>query len=106
MIAVVTASGHMIPIGTEVMISESAAPDVCDRTRQLLPMVGGVMGYGPSPCRDAPEHERLLVVEMPFEFAGGHDCGGRGRARRSIYVTAKHVRLLNPVTVPQSMRDR
>ena len=100
-------------LGTAVIVPYTAAIDLVAKTQDCLPLRGVIVGYGPITCHDAPESERLMVVEMPEEFPGGHDCQGKAKAWRGAYVTAKHLQLAEYTTVPdvseqynQHVRDR
>lgn len=90
----------MFSIGQSVVVGFIAAPDLSAGTQELLPLSGVIVGYGPVTQHDAPESERLYVVEMPQEFSGGHDCNRKAKARRGVYVTAKNLRPAEYITVP------
>ncbi len=103
----------MFTIGQHVLIPYQAAEDLTAETQTLLPLRGVIVGVGPVCQHDAPESERLYVVEMPHDFPGGHDCNRKARARRGAYVTAKNLQLAEYNTVPdvqerydQFIRDR
>ena len=95
----------MYAIGQAVIVNDSAAEDLIAVTQPLLPLRGVIMGYGPVTQHDAPESERLVIVQMPEEFPGGHDCIGKAKARRGLYVTVKHVQPADYQTVPNVQQE-
>lgn len=100
-------------VGQGVLVAYTASEDLIGVTQALLPLRGVIVGHGPCAQNDAPESEQLLVVEIDHEIPGGHDCHGKAKALRGLYVTAKHLQLAEYVTVPdcsaaytQFLRDR